>query len=136
MGKVRSRPVCSRSGIPEARKWVFERVMEVVRRYDIDGVHFDDYFYYEGTQSRLNDNATYLKYNQNQFTNIGDFRRNNTYMLIKEVSEAIRQEKPWVKFGISPSGVWADKSEEHRTAPIHQRDIQIMIHPLRIQKVG
>lgn len=100
-------------GIPEARKWVFERVMEVVRRYDIDGVHFDDYFYYEGTQSRLNDNATYLKYNQNQFTNIGDFRRNNTYMLIKEVSEAIRQEKPWVKFGISPSGVWADKSEEH-----------------------
>lgn len=100
-------------GIPEARMWVFERVMEVVRSYDVDGVHFDDYFYYESTQSKLNDQETYLRYNQGQFADIGDFRRNNTYVLVKEVSEGIRNEKPWVKFGISPSGVWADKSEEN-----------------------
>jgi len=34
-------------GIPEARQWVIDRVMEVVKKYDVDGVHFDDYFYYE-----------------------------------------------------------------------------------------
>lgn len=97
-------------GIPEARQWVITRVMEVVDRYDVDGIHFDDYFYYEGTSSKLKDEETYNKYNNGQFSDIGDWRRNNTYLLVKELSEKIRSTKPWVKFGISPSGVWGDKS--------------------------
>lgn len=98
-------------GIPNAREWVFRRVMEVVRNYDVDGIHFDDYFYYESSSSKLNDKKTYETYNKGQFTNIGDWRRNNTYLLVKELSEQIRNEKPWVKFGISPSGVWGNKGE-------------------------
>lgn len=97
-------------GIPEARKWVCERVMEVVKNYDIDGVHFDDYFYYENFTGELDDKATFEKYNNGQFGSLGDWRRNNTYLLIKEVSENIRKTKPWVKFGVSPSAVWANKS--------------------------
>jgi uncharacterized lipoprotein YddW (UPF0748 family) len=98
-------------GIPEARRWVIDRVLEVVRRYDVDGIHFDDYFYYESSGSKLNDKETFEKYNNGQFSDIGDFRRNNTYLLIKELSQEIRTEKPWIKFGISPSGVWWNKSE-------------------------
>ncbi|NLN65893.1 MAG: family 10 glycosylhydrolase [Clostridiaceae bacterium] len=98
-------------GFPDARKWIIKRVMEVVRKYDIDGVHFDDYFYYESTSSKLNDRRTFETYNKGQFTDIGDWRRNNTYLLVKELSEEIRAEKSWVKFGISPSGVWRNKSE-------------------------
>mgnify|MGYP000973113624 FL=1 len=98
-------------GIPEAREWVFNRVMEVVQNYDIDGVHFDDYFYYERTLGELKDQATYEKYNKGQFTNIEDWRRYNTYLLVKELSEEINSTKPWVKFGISPGGIWANKPD-------------------------
>lgn len=98
-------------GIPEARKWVISRVMEVVNNYDVDGVHFDDYFYYEKTVGELKDEDTYRKYNNGQFTNIGDFRRNNTYLLISELSQEIKKTKPWVKFGVSPAGVWGNKKD-------------------------
>lgn len=95
-------------GIPEARTWVKDRVMEVVRNYDVDGIHFDDYFYLDGVQ----DNPTYIQYNNGQFQNIGDWRRNNTYLLVRDISQQIRAEAPWIKFGISPSGVWANKSDQ------------------------
>ncbi len=98
-------------GIPNAREWVIKRVMEVVRNYDVDGIHFDDYFYYESSSSKLNDKKTYETYNKGQFSNIGDWRRNNTWLLVKDLSEKIRSEKPWVKFGISPSGVWGNQPE-------------------------
>ncbi|MCX7842090.1 MAG: family 10 glycosylhydrolase [Clostridia bacterium] len=98
-------------GIPEARQWVINRVMEVVNNYDIDGIHFDDYFYYEQTQGELQDQETFNKYNKGQFSNLGDWRRNNTYLLVKELSAKIRAAKQWVKFGISPSGVWGNKKD-------------------------
>lgn len=98
-------------GIPDARKWVINRVMEVVKNYDIDGIHFDDYFYYEKTVGELKDQGTYEIYNQNGFTNIEDWRRNNTYLLVKELSKEINSTKPWVKFGISPGGIWANKQD-------------------------
>jgi uncharacterized lipoprotein YddW (UPF0748 family) len=100
-------------GIPEARKWVTDRVMEVVTNYDIDGVHFDDYFYYESYVGELKDEDTFKKYNGGRFSNLGHWRRNNTYLLVKELSSRIRSVKPWVKFGISPSGVWGNKRDGH-----------------------
>lgn len=100
-------------GIPEARQWVINRVMEVVNNYDVDGVHFDDYFYYEKQEGELKDDDTYKKYNKGQFSNIGDWRRNNTYLLVKELSGKVRAAKPWVKFGISPAGVWGNKKDGH-----------------------
>ena len=100
-------------GIPEARKWVVDRVMEVVNNYDIDGIHFDDYFYYEDYVGELKDQDTFMKYNSNEFSTLGDWRRNNTYLLIKEISEKINSKKPWIKFGVSPAGVWANKKDGH-----------------------
>ncbi len=100
-------------GIPEARNWVMDRVMEVVRSYDVDGVHFDDYFYYEKFEGELKDQSTFNKYNNGQFSNIGDWRRNNTYLLVSELSKRIRAAKSWVKFGISPSAVWGNKKDGH-----------------------
>lgn len=100
-------------GIPDARKWVEDCVMEVVNKYDIDGVHFDDYFYYEAYVNEMDDSQTYNKYNNGQFTNKDDWRRNNTYLLIKELSEKMEASKKWVKFGISPAGVWGNKSDGH-----------------------
>lgn len=99
-------------GIPEARKWVEDCVMEVVNNYDIDGVHFDDYFYYEAVTNEMGDDTTYQKYNNGQFTNKADWRRNNTYLLIKELSSKITSAKSWVKFGISPSGIWRNKKSD------------------------
>lgn len=99
-------------GIPEARKWVVDRVMEVVKNYDIDGIHFDDYFYNESYIGELDDNDTFKSYNSGNFSNKGDWRRNNTYLLIKELSQEIRKAKAWVKFGISPAAVWRNKQDD------------------------
>lgn len=100
-------------GIPEAREWVKKRVMEVVNNYDIDGIHFDDYFYNEAYEGELDDLLTFAKYNPSKISNIRDWRRNNTYLLVKEISNAINMAKPWVKFGISPTAVWANKKDGH-----------------------
>ena len=100
-------------GIPGAREWVRKRVMEVVKNYDVDGIHFDDYFYYENFVGELEDDNTFMQYNSGQFSNKGDWRRNNTYILVKELSNEIRSVKPWVKFGISPAAIWANKKDGH-----------------------
>ncbi|SDK71962.1 family 10 glycosylhydrolase [Natronincola ferrireducens] len=100
-------------GIPEAREWVIKRVMEVVNNYDIDGIHFDDYFYYESREGELEDQDTFMQYNPHKISNKGDWRRNNTYLLVKELSNKIRSTKPWVKFGISPTAVWGNKKDGH-----------------------
>lgn len=99
-------------GIPEVKEWAITRVMEVVENYDIDGVHFDDYFYYESYFGDLDDEKTFEKYNNGRFDNIKDWRRNNTYTLIKMLSEELRRVNSKIKFGISPSGIWSNKSDE------------------------
>lgn len=100
-------------GIPETKEWVKRRVMEVVKNYDIDGIHFDDYFYNEAYAGELDDQDTYLRYNSGKFSNKEDWRRNNTYILIKELSEEINNAKSWVKFGVSPAAVWGNKKDGH-----------------------
>ncbi|NLM50978.1 MAG: family 10 glycosylhydrolase, partial [Clostridiaceae bacterium] len=67
-------------GIPEVREFIINCVMEVVENYDIAGVHFDDYFYYESDSSKLDDDETFKKYGGG-FENKDDWRRNNTYLL-------------------------------------------------------
>lgn len=100
-------------GIPEAREWVKRRVMEVVENYDVVGIHFDDYFYYESYEGELKDQNTFMQYNSGKFSNIRDWRRNNTYLLIKELYNKIGEAKPWVKFGVSPAAVWGNKKDGH-----------------------
>ncbi|WP_082391340.1 glycoside hydrolase family 10 protein [Jiulongibacter sediminis] len=99
-------------GLPEVRKYIKDVVMNIVREYDVDGIHFDDYFYpYKVTGQNLNDEVTFKKY-PDGLSNIEDWRRHNIDLIVKEISEGIRAEKPWVKFGISPFGVWRNKSDD------------------------
>ncbi len=91
-------------GLPMVRDYVTKVIMDVVRRYDIDGVHFDDYFYpYEGITNE--DDTTFANYSRG-FTNRGDWRRDNVNIFVKEVYDSIQKVKPYVKFGISPFGIW------------------------------
>ena len=93
-------------GLPIVRAHIVDVVSEIVRNYDIDAIHFDDYFYpYKSGSEVLNDYATYTAY-KGPFTNIEDWRRNNVDLLIYNLSKAIKQIKPRVQFGISPFGVW------------------------------
>lgn len=98
-------------GIPEARDWITSVVAEVVAHYPVDGVQFDDYFYTETSASSLNDNQTFQKYGQG-FVSKADWRRHNTQALIEQVSRTIKQLKPGVEFGVSPSGVWRNRSQD------------------------
>lgn len=76
-------------GIPEVQDWITSIVAEVVSRYPVDGVQFDDYFYTESPGSRLNDNETYRKYG-GAFASKADWRRNNTQQLIAKVSHTLK----------------------------------------------
>ena len=96
-------------GIPDARLHVLRVVADIVQRYDIDGIHFDDYFYpYPDGKTKINDRATYLKY-KGSHTSIADWRRSNINEFISSTSKTIKQFKPWVKFGVSPYGTWRNK---------------------------
>jgi hypothetical protein len=66
----------------------------------------------EAATNEMGDDTTYQKYNNGQFTNKADWRRNNTYLLIKELSTKISSAKRWVKFGVSPSSIWRNKKDD------------------------
>ena len=94
-------------GIPEVEKYILGVVKDVVERYDIDGIHFDDYFY-PYTPIKNEDSVTFEIYKGN-FTNIQDWRRNNINSLIADVYQLINSIKPKVKFGVSPFGIVENK---------------------------
>ncbi|MEV0900077.1 family 10 glycosylhydrolase [Actinoplanes sp. NPDC049802] len=97
-------------GVPEARKFVEDSMLEAVRLYDIDGVHFDDFFYpYPEKGQDFPDSASYAKYGGGRSR--ADWRRENVNTLIREMKQRIAEIKPWVKFGISPFGIWRNGGE-------------------------
>lgn len=96
-------------GIPDARDWITSIVAEVVSRYPVDGVQFDDYFYAETPNSALHDAQSFKTWGQG-FSSKADWRRHNTQLLIEQVSRTIKQLKPEVEFGVSPAGVWRNLS--------------------------
>jgi uncharacterized lipoprotein YddW (UPF0748 family) len=99
-------------GLPAVRQYIVDVVLNIVREYEVDGIHFDDYFYpYKVNGQNLNDEATFRKYS-NGFSSIEDWRRNNIDLIIKQLSDEIKKEKSWVSFGISPFGVWRNKSDD------------------------
>ncbi|MBL1173499.1 glycoside hydrolase family 10 protein [Pantanalinema sp. GBBB05] len=83
-------------------------IMDVVRRYDVDGIHLDDYFYpYPIAGQTFPDNATYQAYRNSGGTlALADWRRENVNTLIQRLLNGIRATKPYVKFGISPFGIY------------------------------
>jgi uncharacterized lipoprotein YddW (UPF0748 family) len=99
-------------GLPEVRTYITKIIMDVVRRYDIDGVHFDDYFYpYPVVGIPIPDDSTFKYFNAG-LVNKEDWRRYNVDALIKTVSDSIKAIKPHVKFGISPFGVWKNQPDD------------------------
>ncbi|OHX67687.1 glycoside hydrolase family 10 protein [Flammeovirga pacifica] len=94
-------------GEPEAREYVLDAIMEVVRHYDLDAVHFDDYFYPYKVQGEVfPDSITYQEHNPNKIETIEDWRRENVDYFVETLSKRIKEERPDVQFGISPFGVW------------------------------
>lgn len=99
-------------GIPENREYITQVILDVVKGYDIDGVHFDDYFYpYRIAGQVIRDNETFAKY-PNGFTKIDDWRRNNVDLLVKMVNDSVHHYKKHIKFGISPFGIWRNFRED------------------------
>lgn len=97
--------------LPESRKFITDVVMDIVERYDVDGIHFDDYFYpYPVKGKAFPDNKSYAKYGKGK--NIGDWRRENVDKLIEGLHEKIAARKPWVIFGVSPFGIWRNKKTD------------------------
>ncbi len=85
------------------RNHINDVVSELVSNYDLDGIHFDDYFYYSGLGTQ---DASNFSSDPRGFSNINDWRRDNVTLLIQQLSTSIKNLKPWVKFGISPSGIY------------------------------
>lgn len=99
-------------GIPEVREYLTEVVMDIVRNYDVDGIHFDDYFYpYQIQGEVFDDRNTFNRYNLNN-QSLADWRRENVDKLIQAVYNNIQVENPQVKFGVSPGGVWRNKIDD------------------------
>lgn len=99
-------------GIPQVREFVQTAMMDAVHRYDIDGVHFDDYFYpYPAAGQDFGDAATFAEFGAG-FADKADWRRHNIDLLIKEMGEKIKAAKPWVKFGVSPFGIWRNQASD------------------------
>lgn len=103
-------------GEPESREHTVKVIADFVRRYDVDAVHFDDYFYpYRIGREEFPDETSFIKYHEKDGFGRYDklnWRRNNVNILVKELSDTIKSIKPWVKFGISPFGVWRNKADD------------------------
>jgi len=97
-------------GIPAVRDWVLGTIAEVVRKYDIDGVHLDDYFYpypvrdAKGAVIDFPDHATWRIYGGSR--DIREWRRDNVNDFVRRLKHTVQREKPWVMVGISPFGIW------------------------------
>jgi uncharacterized lipoprotein YddW (UPF0748 family) len=98
-------------GNKEAQAWVIAVMKDMISRYDIDALHMDDYFYpYRIAGKEFPDNASFAKYGNGMKRD--DWRRSNVDSVIRQLSVAIKEIKPWVKFGISPFGVWRNKAKD------------------------
>jgi len=99
-------------GIPDVRTYTNKVVADIVQNYDIDAIHFDDYFYpYKIEGKTFPDSDSFKKYGEDFYpNNLDDWRRNNVNLIIQELSTTIKTIKPWVQFGVSPFGVWRNKS--------------------------
>jgi uncharacterized lipoprotein YddW (UPF0748 family) len=94
-------------GLVAVRDYTTSVIVDIVKRYDVDGIHFDDYFYPSGT---INDDSAFNA-DPRGFTVRADWRRDNINLLVKRVYDSVKSIKPWVKFGISPSGIYRNSTD-------------------------
>ncbi len=99
-------------GNPSVVSYLTDVVQEILVKYDVDGIHFDDYFYpYPEAGESLADYGDFAA-SPRGFATIEDWRRDNVNQLIQSVSKKIKSIKPYVKFGISPFGVWRNIAKD------------------------
>ena len=98
-------------GIPEVRKYVSAVVRDIVSKYDIDGLHMDDYFYpYRIEGKEFPDEKAYRTYGNGMKKDA--WRRSNCDSIVKNIYDVIAETNARVKFGVSPFGVWRNKSQD------------------------
>ena len=103
-------------GEPAVQARVVAVVQDVVKRYDVDGIIFDDYFYpypekkWTGKEMDFPDDASWKKFGAASGFNREDWRRENVNRFIRQISQTIKSTKPWVQFGVSPFGIWRPQS--------------------------
>ena len=96
-------------GIPACREYICRVTGDIVRRYDVDGLHIDDYFYpYPVSGQQIPDDQQFRQYS-NGIRDRGDWRRDNVNVFIRQLHDTIQAAKPWVKFGVSPFGIYRNK---------------------------
>ena len=93
-------------GIPAVQQYIVDAAVEIVKKYDVDGIHLDDYFY---PGADIDDAKTYEKYAK-KGESLADWRRANVDALIKSLDEALHKADPTIRFGVSPFGIWANKA--------------------------
>lgn len=97
-------------GLEVTRDWICMIVEDIVRRYDVQAIHMDDYFYpYPVGGKPLPDEKTFREHPRG-FEDINDWRRDNVHLAIQDIRRTIKECKPEVQFGISPFGVWRNAS--------------------------
>ncbi len=99
-------------GLPEVRKRLVAIMDEVVTRYDIDAIHFDDYFYPYKIKNEVFQDSLSFRYHSLPNQSLEDWRRSNVDSLVMNIHKTIKLRKPWVQFGISPFGVWKNISTD------------------------
>ena len=98
--------------LKENRDYICQVVTDILERYDVDGLHIDDYFYpYPTPGINIPDDA-YFRANPQGFTDKDDWRRNNVNLFIEQLWATIRTVKPWVKFGVSPFGIYRNEKSD------------------------
>lgn len=102
-------------GEPESIEHTVKVIADIVTRYDVDAIHFDDYFYpYPVKYEEFHDDASFAKYAADQgfeYWQKGDWRRHNTEELMRQINDTIKSIKPWIRFGISPFGIHRNKKD-------------------------
>ncbi|MDR2469022.1 MAG: family 10 glycosylhydrolase [Tannerella sp.] len=114
-------------GEPDCRYFICEVVRDIVARYDVDAIHMDDYFYpYPVAGKSFPDNRSFQLYGQDRgYTQRDDWRRENVNQFVRMIRQTIRNTKPWVRFGISPFGIYRNRktdSKGSRTSGLQNYD--------------
>ena len=119
-------------GLPENRQFIEDVILDIITRYDLDGIHMDDYFYpYPVAKLEFPDNASFKKYGNGMKRD--DWRRKNVDLLIEEIHMLIAQHRPWIRFGVhSEFGVIKQVIPEAATLP----GFKTMMHSMQMCYYG
>jgi uncharacterized lipoprotein YddW (UPF0748 family) len=128
--------VCMDPGAREVQDHVVKVVADLARRYPVAGIHFDDYFYPYPSVGKLPDGKTYERYRSGGGDlSLGDWRRDNVNRLIARSSQAAKEARPGIVFGVSPFGIYTKGQPSTVKAGLDQLN-EIYADPLKWMRSG